>query len=185
MGTQLVTGLLTVVLTSAIVAWCLRAERRAPTIEGDVVVLRYAPWMRWVMRGVGVAFLALAGFLVARAFAVDATDKDVRSAWMALGILPLSLGAFCESRVRLELDGEGVRGLTAFRGHREVAWADVESVRFSGGLAAWVLRDRHGEKIRVARYLVGSESLLKALEARVSQERWADAVAAWRRQSKR
>lgn len=178
---DLVATAITTVLTGAAVAFCLRAERRAPTIAGDVVLLQYAPWMRWFMRVGGLAFFALWCFAVVLAFAADATAKDVRLAAMATLLLPLFVGGVCEPRVRLELDGEGVRGRTAFRGYREVAWADVLRVRFSAASGGWVLRDRRGETIRVSCYLVGSEAVVTALEAKVHERIWQDAVATWRR----
>lgn len=172
---------ITTVLTGAAVAFCLRAERRAPTITGDVVLLQYAPWMRWFMRVAGLLFFALWSFTVVVALAADATEKDARLAGMATLLLPLCVGGVCEPRVRLELDGEGVRGRTAFRGYREVAWDAVVQVRFSTASGSWVLRDRRGQTIRVPRYLVGSEAVVTALEAKVDKRIWQDAVGAWRR----
>jgi hypothetical protein len=168
------------VLTSAAVAFCLRAERLTPTIAGDVVLLQYAPWMRCCMWLAGLGFFALWCYTVVPACA-RATAKEVAPAAMATLLLPLFVGIVCEARVCLKLDGNGVRGRTAFRGYREVAWVDVVQVKFSAALGSWVLRDRRGEIVRVPRYLVGSEAVVTALETKVDERIWRDAVGAWRR----
>ena len=173
---------ITTALTGVAIAFCLRAARKAPVVQGEVIVLRYAKWMRWVMRGAAIAFLVFGGVTVGLAFADGATPKDERSAWLALLVaVPFGVGGFCEPRVYLVLDAEGIRGRTAFRGHRAIAWADVVRFGYGVGSGSWVLRDRRGEVLRVPRYLVGSEAVLTALEAHVHPSIWKSAVEKWQK----
>lgn len=179
---NLVAVAVTTVLTGAAIAFCLRAERKVPRIEGDVIVLRYAAWMRWVMRGGAILCLAGWGVALWLALAPGATEQNVRTAALATIVaVVMSVGGFCEPRVCLEMDAAGIRGQTAFRGRRAIAWADIVAVDFGQKSASWVLRDRTGQVLRVPRYLVGSEAVLAALEAHVDQRIWKGAAETWRR----
>lgn len=173
---------LTAVVVGLVLGAMARSARQPPVVTGDAIVLRYPRGLRWFLWFSAVLMLGMLAWLV---FEVASEDRDpgiVRLAWFGIPLFGV-LGAVSlrEPRVRLEIDGDGIRGETAFRGRRELAWRDLASVRYSPTWNWFVLRDRDGRLLRVSPFLRGSEALFAALEAKVPDRIWSEALGAWRR----
>lgn len=167
---------LTLAVTGGLVHF---AASRLPHREGDHVVLRYTGWMR--AGGLfGIAFFA--GLIVMCA-ALVFVDGDARSWRLAVFGIPLFtvllVAAVGEMRIHLALDGDGIRGRTAFRGHRAIAWNDITEVKWNGVGCWWRLRDRHGTTLRISGWLPGQTLVVRMLQTSLPDAVWADAVAAW------
>jgi hypothetical protein len=171
-----VTTALAIVVLGCLVRF---AASRLPHREGDHIVLRYTGWMFVV----GIVAIVFAGALVALCTALVFAKGDARSLRLAaLGIpffTALLVASVAEMRVHLALDGDGIRGRTAFRGQREIAWKDVTEVTWNGGCQWWRLRDRHGNTLRISGWLPGQAIVVRMLQECVPRDVWADAVAAW------
>lgn len=171
---------LTAGLTALLLGAFARHALREPEVVGGTVTLRYLRALRIVLWVGLVLFAALSVGVLWPFLAGNTTEKDART--LALGLpVGLVLGAGCaaELRVALELDLEGIRGRTAFRGRRAIAWADVTAVKWSPSNHWFVVVDRRGEKIRVSRFLRGHTALLSLLREKVAPAIWEKAVAAY------
>lgn len=167
-----ITTTVTVVATGALMAWFLRKAEAPPEVEGGAVQLRYPRVIRILAKICGVVFLVMAAGL-AIAVAIDpADDKLRRVSWLAIPMFAV-LGSVTlfETRVHLQADEQGMRGRTAFRGHREIRWDELVIVYYSGGLSTFKLVDRSGNCLRMSRYLRGHQQivdLLRKLPKRVA-----------------
>lgn len=174
---DIVGSLVGTVVATGLLALSLRQARRYPALREGVVVLRYPRVMRGFLAAGALLFAAASVVFLWPVVAGTATAQDTRRAMVAVPFLMLlAAWAWCEMRVRLEVDGDGIRGRTAFRGHRATTWKDLVEVRYSSGSNWFVLRDCHGEKLHVSRFLRGWEVVVAYLEAKVPVEAWRLAV---------
>ena len=164
-------------VTLAVLGGILKLARRdAPIVEG-AVVLRYPLALRILLWFAGGLFFG-AAVAVGVAVALGAADAKLqRVAWLfvPMGLL-LGPAGLLEPRVCLQLDGDGIRGRTAWRGRRAIAWSEIAEVRWSTLNNAFVLRARNGAKLSVSRFLQGHEAVVAALEAKVPEPLWRRAV---------
>jgi hypothetical protein len=87
-------------------------------------------------------------------------------------------------RVTLQVDREGIRGMTAFRGERNIAWRDVAAVKWSPFNKWLVIVDRQGSKLCVSILMQGHQAAVMALRQHVPEPVWSKAVAAWEKAPK-
>lgn len=175
-----VTTAVTSLVLTGLALWTLRS----PKLERGELVLQLSTPMRWIVR---FAIAGMVGLLVAGTVQVwIGTDpKTERAMWFGVPVLlALIVAAARELRVRLVFDEHGVRGQTAWRGEREIAWNDVVSARWSG-VGYWLRLDAgDGEVLRISGWLQGTEHLIAVLEAKAppcAGPSIAKAIAGWRR----
>ncbi|HEX5052864.1 MAG TPA: hypothetical protein VFZ65_13900 [Planctomycetota bacterium] len=179
---KVLTGVCAASVTAVLMAWMASASYRGVAFVGDAVLLAYSKVQRTVL---AVAWLLCVAGCVALLWPIVGgapTAEELRRAAVA-GPLAIVFGVvtFAEGRVRLVMDGVGLRGRTAFRGLRQVAWAEVVEVRYSF-LGHWFLvRDRAGEKLRVPCFLHGMNAFITALRAKLPQQRVAKAIAGYKK----
>lgn len=171
----------TIAMTVAMTALVWSAHR-APQMDDQRIVLRYVGLPRWTLIGCAYLFGAGTTVLLAAALFGALEPKDVRAICIAAPLL-MSMGiwAAMELRVDLELDRDGVRGRTAWRGRQGLRWDEIVKVRWSGVMQCFTLVDREGECVRVCRYLRGAHALLPLLEERVREEIAGHALLRYRR----
>lgn len=164
-------------LSAGLMAWLIRATRRAPEmLEDGVVSVRYPREMRW-FQVFGTVFCAVVVGLAVWLLLAPDKPRDRMIGAVALPIIgALGFVTWREFQVFLVADREGIRGTTAFRGHRSMRWDDLTEVRLSP-IPQWlVLRDRYGETIRVSLYMSGWAAVLRILAESVDPAVWRDAV---------
>lgn len=127
--TRIIATAATAAAVTVLMSLWLRACTRDPVFRDGVVVLRY-PKSRRAFLGLGsLFFLALLVGLVWAVIDDPSDPKALRVAWVGVPFAALfAFACWREGRVRLELDGDGIRGRTAFRGRRAVSWAGLDSV---------------------------------------------------------
>lgn len=170
-------------LTAAVLAYLVKLAARPPDVQGDVLVLRY-PRVLSVIVWVGIVVFGGGAIAVSIPLVMGtASAKDERTAVFALPTCLVFLAGFVaglrEMRVTLHVDREGIRGRTAFRGHRSIAWREVAEVKWAPANKWLVLVDRSGNKLRVSILLRGHEAVVMALREHVPEPVWRKAVAAW------
>ena len=171
-------------MTAAVVIAFARTALRPPAIVDGTVTIRYPlPVRLFLLTGV-VFFTVLSVGALWPLLAGAATAKQVRDAWAVLVFLPFAAVLCAELRVRLDLDLVGIRGQTAYRGRRAIAWADVVAVRWSRFHKWFVLVDRHGTKVRISRFMHGHQAVSAMLRETVPAPVWEKAVAAWERDTR-
>jgi hypothetical protein len=169
-------GLRTAVAT-ALIGWMLWLARRDPRIEEGVIVLRYPLPMRVFLWVAGSLALLVVGWMVTDLLSGTPDPIIAQHVWWMLPVFAfMAVVALVEPRVQLKLDGDGIRGQTAYRGRRELAWQDLVCVRWSLYNNWFVSRDRHGETLRISRFLHGHEALPAMLERTVAEKVWKAAV---------
>lgn len=172
---------LTAALTMAVMAGFAAYARKQPPLAEGKAELAYPPVMRGFLWFATAFFAAGVGYCCWALLGGATEPKDVRGAMLGLPLsLLLLVPSYCERRVALQMDLEGIRGRTSFRGQRAIAWADVVAVTWSRGNYWWKLRDRHGNTLRLSGFLRGQEAIVAMLQAKVPERVWTKAVAAWR-----
>ncbi len=120
------------------------------------------------------------------AAAVGLAFAKTSSALLAIVGLVLSFGGFTlllgkESRLRIEIDTEGVRAERPWRGPVRFGWAEVDAVLFSRLWYGLVVRAGEKREIIVPLMVVGTGSLIDALHAHVAPAIWTSALAEYDR----
>jgi hypothetical protein len=152
-------------LAAALVAWLVWSARRDPQVVAGKAVLRYPVGLR-IAYGIGcLVCLAILAWLWREIVHDRVLLQLFPWAWLAIPfVAALAVACVLEARVALQFDERGIRGRTAFRGHREIEWQAVVGVRWSPLYQWFVLRDREGRTLRVSRFLRGHEAALTALQ---------------------
>lgn len=178
---HVLSAVVSVVVARRVTQVLSRSAGRTPPVENGVVVLRHSKALRAILACGVLLGAALSAFFVWRCLDVFEPRRFACAILGAPLLLGLAVGACFEFRVRFEIDGDGIRGRTAFRGWRAIAWADLVDVQFSRRWECLVLHDRHGEVLRVHRVLEGSDRIAAILEEKLPEEVWRHAVAEWRK----
>jgi hypothetical protein len=176
--TQGVTAGVTIAVLSALAPLAMRT----PEAHQGTTVLQLPKIMRLLV-WFGMAFLAaVLAVGIWSLIAGSAAPKDERAMWLfGPFVLVLVVVAFREMRVHLELDEEGIRGRTAFRGQRAIAWRDVIAVSWSNSGYWFKLTDRQGETLRVSAWLQGHKLVVEKLRQHVQESAWDRAIQQWQR----
>ncbi len=167
----------TTIISGALCLAMIRGGLQPPVLVGESYEIGPSPIVRWFAIGAGVLLLGFVALCLGLIIAGEADEELQRIAWIAVPMLAaLGIAALCESRVRLWMDRDGIRGRTAFRGRRGVRWDELEKVSYSNTSSCLVLRDRHGEKLRVSTLHRGHNYLFDVLIAKVPEEVWAEGL---------
>ncbi|MEL6427939.1 MAG: PH domain-containing protein [Planctomycetota bacterium] len=179
-----VPGIISAVVGGAASAGMLFALQRAasgwPEVEDGAFELRYPPLFRW---GVGIAGALLFGFAIVafgfKAFGPPDPELD-EVIWTAVPIIGV-LGAvsLLEIFVRYQVDEEGIRGRTAFRGTRSMRWEDVVEVKFSNTMQWFRLQSSDLTTLRASGLLRGAQALPRVIERYVAPDVAAAALEAY------
>ena len=159
------------VLTSAALWWLVRSSTSEPSVEGDLLVLRYPRAFEaagWVICALGVA---LVGWL-ASMWGVP-TVGDALAAAALLGFFCAAGALFIVGARRewVHVRRDGLTGQTAFgREPVRLDWKDVAGVQF-GALSGYLTVSAHdGRKVRASAFLIGAAELASLLERQFPEQ---------------
>ena len=153
-------------------AW-QRVGARPPLVVGDKLVLRHCRFYKWLMLGLAAGTF---GFAV-RLFQLGMDSTGAIPIPFAVVIFVLAVGfvgfgvlLVATLRVRLEFDGDGLRGRTLWRNWRTVRWGEIASVRYSASTKNLTITDAGGERVVGSALMPGFHALLAQVRARVPRE---------------
>lgn len=164
--------------TGGFLAWTLRRALRTPARsrdQSDVLLLEYAPALRWLFPIVGIGFATLYG-VVTRFNPAGIEDPDAKLFAPTLLILAMTGIGFLETwLVKIELSDYGLLSRSPWTGTRRIAWGEVEEVHFHEGWQWFVVRGLGGRRIHLHALLSGLSSFRMKLRERVERERFRQA----------
>lgn len=144
---------------------------RVPEVRDGAVRMSYPLAMKAFAWFAALLFFVVSAAILREALQDDPNPRAVRLAWFGVPLMT-ALGTImlCEIRVVLAADGQGIRGRTAFRGHRELRWQDVVEVQYWPTAQWLLLRDDRGETLRVPRFVRGFLMLPLLMQASLRPE---------------
>lgn len=145
--------------------WLFQTIRTTtPPATGDLRTLRHH---------FGYAIIGWAGllFFLALAVGVSLSSEARRAAWFCLPVfgffaLLSAVLIVMYHRCTLTYDAVSIRYSPLWGRAFTFAWADIETVRFSGVAQWWRLRLRDGRNARVSTYMHGALEFMQVLAAR-------------------
>jgi len=172
-------GVILAALAAGLVTRLMWAEARsAPVRRPDgVTELRLGPRMKAAAIALSLAFLFFAwvGAFVAVG---SVLSKLLIVIVLFGGVLALLLWAF---NTRVTFDERTVTARRMAGDEQRINFDDIQDIRIAGASATLVLVGRHGERVHVPLQMPGITSLLKVLEAKVSDSVRGDVVERARR----
>jgi len=168
-GADLVGAFLVAVLTP-FAGWLLvRFSRREPVVADGTVVLRHGPaiaWLGWTALTLGVGALVVIPFEIA-----DGESAFLIGLTVVFGLPFVALGLWflaCRRSEYVRLTPTGIEGRSGWdRAPAEVAWADVDRVRFSSLTGYLVLSGQRRQRVRVSVMLHGADEVAALVGRRV------------------
>jgi hypothetical protein len=176
----MVGGLVGGVLVVAVLgffAWAIASARKPAQVDPvtGATVLHYS----WVLRGLGmVASFGMPLLIAVLLFVIpikNPSDPLIAAGLAGFFILlgfPLLLETMC---VRVDLSEDGLRKTSPWHRARELSWDEIEEVKYSQALSAFVFVGRRHKKIRVPLLIVGARELVEAVRRHLDRDCYADA----------
>jgi hypothetical protein len=173
-------GLFAGVIVAAVLgffAWAIASARKPAKVDPDTgaTVLHYS----WVLRGLGLVAAFFMPLLIAVLLFVipirNPTDPLIAAGLAGFFILlgfPLLLETMC---VRVDVSEESIRKTSPWHRRRELFWDEIEEVKYSQALSAFVFIGPRRRKIRVPLLIAGVRELAEAVRRHLDRDRYADA----------
>lgn len=163
--------LLVVVVVTAITSLLLRSAKRPARFSPseNAFVLRYP--RTFVIIGWVFGILPALGIVIMILFVRPQNRGD----WIAVIAMILgfsSLGGILinEGRAYLLLLADGIHSFSPWRGHIDLHWSDIRTVKFSRLLQWFVIRTNSGEVIRAHNYMGGLSTLFEHFQDHLKPE---------------
>ena len=161
--------LLTVLVTTSVVAWIGTEERKNPRVNPSDGSVELRHGRKFLIVSLGSTLTAVVGCLLVLSLGAVTGLANVLGL-VAVLIAILLCGSWMvldDLNTRVLLSSQGVKAITPLGGERHLKWTEINAVTYNPW-AGWItLKGTGHPSIRVNRYLVGSDSLIKRLRDNV------------------
>ena len=141
-------------------------RRPGKKVEGEPAIYRIGPGLRFLLGMLTVLF-----FIVATKFSSDSEYEGKPQAFVAsivfLIVSVLYLYTIYYYRLTITLDGVGMRRWPL--SYQYVRWQDVQKIYYSGVNKSLVIVDKDRQRVRIDRYIDGTDALKAQIPAELVQ----------------